>query len=126
MGDWAEDLRASNPLMNQAPSSTVCPTSDTVRAGPAAAPDEVLAEKAFPSPDWPSARRMFPNWLWLGLVSEEGPNRDKTTAGNGLGAGGFDHARGQDGVVVSQYLILESSVSFAGYVFQVRFDPEVL
>ena len=89
-GEWGEDLRASNPL-NQAPSTEGSASETTV----AAAAEEVLPGTGFASPDWPSARRLFPNWLWLGLVSDKGASAKSSKPGDGLAAGVFDHARGK-------------------------------
>lgn len=87
-GEWGEDLRSSNPL-NQAPSTEGSAPGTT----PAAAADGV--SPGFPSPDWPSARRIFPNWLWLGLVSEKRAIAKTTNSGDVLATAEFDHARGK-------------------------------
>lgn len=92
-GEWSEDLTASNPLQPQTETEPAEATTTTAVPQPAAA--AAAAAKLFRSPDWPSARAFFPNWLWSGLVLDD----PKRGAGAGEALGGLDtasleHARG--------------------------------
>lgn len=88
-GEWSEDLQASNPLQPNA-------QSDSVSAATTQAP-----AKVFKTPDWPSARTNFPDWLWSGLVLGNGSLKtaggdvDAPSEGGGFDAASLDHARGE-------------------------------
>ncbi|CAM9377533.1 unnamed protein product, partial [Scytosiphon promiscuus] len=86
-GEWSDDVRAPNPLQAH-------PDSDDDRP---ATPKDIPGQ-VFESPDWPSARACFPNWVWSGLMSdEESLKKDgdiKEAVGAGTDSASLDHARG--------------------------------
>ena len=93
-GEWSEDLKSSNPLQLQSESAEAAGTTATPTAP---------SGKVFKSPDWPSARCCFPDWLWSGLVSDD----PKTATGAaeapaGLDAASLDHARGELPVLLAR------------------------
>lgn len=55
-------------------------------------------DKIFPRPDWASAKGLFPDWLWSGLVSEEASMKkervDCVPSADGMDTAALDHARG--------------------------------
>lgn len=49
-----------------------------------------LVGKVYSSPDWPNARKLFPDWLWSGLV----PEARAYSSDNHKHTAALDHARG--------------------------------
>ena len=63
----------------------------------AAVSNDPFVTKEYASPDWPNARRLFPDWLWSGLIPEMKSNAISTngTSGNdAVVAADLEHARG--------------------------------
>ena len=109
IGEWTEDLQASNPLQPQLQSDS-------------SATAEAATGKRFEAPDWPSARSYFPDWLWSGLASGGSANKRNTQGGTvdaGSGSpGGWEaaslaHARGEldDG---------RKALKIVGAIFRIR------
>lgn len=98
-------------------------------AAPSPADGVSSAGRAFPSPDWPSARRVFPNWLWSGLVPDKSSGKMGTEFAErpgGLDSAALDHARGRcyaigEFFLLSMRLLDTRFLGVIGYAVVARF-----